>query len=518
MLRKQRLALTVVGSLAALTIAGAACGDDSESSTIPVPAATNVPAPTPLPTPTPTPTEVPSVVDLELTQTQAIKGLGFSIDYPRGWTAGTKEDSTAIHQRLVDHEMFLQEGPPPTGASQAPPPGADGPPGYSIEFQHVPLSFLHSAGLPENPTLDDLLSLNSNTFRWRVIEKAETSILGSPALRLLLGTPDPDGIAVIGFSGDKAVMLELRAPSEDALREFVPVLGKMLASTRVAEEPALPPEQRYFAEARDARALTFAKLGRFGAIFSQSYQTRELLIGALLRAGVGTAFVDSVEAFEKIDPPDRFVTDHRTLLEGYRELARLDLEAQQAIEDRDVAEFVLTNGKLGDVSAGIPLSLSAEFCHEVLRDNPSLCDPLESSPGGAYVSQIFEALRLLAVGTAGPMGAMGFPLSLSEEETVVVFKKMAPEAADAIRQAKARVESLAPTAELSSDHDSLVEFWANLAEVYDNTGTAGDADAARAEFAGAADLECEALRTFSSDEFRSLVDPFIVCPNPPFDR
>ena len=515
MLHKQGLGLTIVGGLAALTIAAAACGDDQEPSATPVSA-----APTRLPTASPSPTEVPSTTDLELTQTQVIKGLGFSIDYPAFWSAGTKDDVTAIHERVVDHEDFLRESPPPTGAAQ-PPPGAGGPAGYSIEFQHAPLSFLRSAGLPEDATLDDLLFLNSNRFRWRVMEKAETTVFGTPALRLLLGTPDPDGIAVIGFSGDRAFMLEFRAPSEDALRGFVPVLEKMLASTKAAEEPSLPPEQQYFTEAREARALTAAQLGAFGTIFSQSYQTRELLIGALLRAGVGTAFVDSVEALEKIPPPDRLVSDHRTLLDGYRELARLDLEAQRAIEDGEVAEFVLTNGRLGDVSAGIPLRLSAEFCHEVLRDSTSLCDPLEPLPGGAYGSQLFEAMRLLEVDLAGPGGALGFPLSLSDEEALVVFNEVASGAATAVRQTQARVESLSSPAELSSDHDLLVDFLGNLAEIYDSVATSAatsDADGARAEVPRVQELKCEAFRAFSSEEFWVLVGPFIICQEPPFGR
>ena len=79
---------------------------------------------------------------------------------------------------------------------------------------------------------------------------------------------------------------------------------------------------------------------------------------------MGTAFIDSVEALEKIDPPDRFVPEHRVVLDGYRELARLDDEVRQTVEAADMAGFVLTNGRLGEVGAGIPLWLSAEFCHE----------------------------------------------------------------------------------------------------------------------------------------------------------
>jgi hypothetical protein len=276
-------------------------------------------------------------------------------------------------------------------------------------------------------------------------------------------------------------MLTLRASSEDAGREFVPVLEKMLASAKAVEEPPLTPEQQYYAEVREARALTEARMGAFGAIFSQVYQTRALLMGALLRAGVGTAFIDSVEALEKIDPPDRFVPEHRVVLDGYRELARLDDEARQAVEATDMAGFVLTNGRLGEVGAGIPLWLSAEFCHEVLRDSP-LCSPLQSPPGGAYGGQLFESLRLLEADLAGPNGAMAFPLSLNPEENLAVFNEVVPSAAKAVRDAKARLAALSAPSELSSDHDQLLELLDRLTEVYDSIATAagaGDADGAR---------------------------------------
>lgn len=456
----------------------------------------------------------------ELTETQVIAGLGISIDYPTGWTAGTRDDVTAIHELQEDHERFLSagDGPPPTGPPPTPDPA--GPGHYAIEVEHVPVSLLRNAGLPDNPSVDDLLALNSNTFRWRVIEKVETSVLGRPALRLLLGSPDPDRIAVIGFSGDRAFMLTLHASSEDAGRDFVPVLERMLASAKVVVEAPLPPEQQYFVEARDARELTEARFRSFGAIFSQVYQTRALLIGALLRAGVGTAFVDSVEALENIDPPDRFVSEHRIVLEGYRELARVDDQARQAVEAADMAAFVLTNGNLGEVSAGIPLRLSAEFCHEVLRDSP-LCSLLQSPPGGAYGGQLFENLRLLEADLAGPNGAMAFPLSLNPEENLAVFNEVVPSAAKAVRDAKARLAALSAPTEFSSDHDRLVEFLDRLIEVYDNAETAvgaGDADSARTELSHIVDLECEAVEVFSSDEFRSLLGPFIACQRPPFGR
>ena len=497
--------LVLIGGLTTLTLIAAACGSDPEAAPSPTPTqvATATPEPTPSPTPPPAPAPDPTVApsiseNMEFTETQVIAGRGISIDYPSGWTAGTRDDITAIHELQEDHERFLSAGDGPPPAGPPPPPGPAGPGHYAIEVEHVSVSFLRSAGLPDSPSLEDLLAFNNGTFRWRVIEKVETSVFGRPAVRLLLGSPDPDRIAVIGFSGDRAFMLTLRASSEDAGREFVPVLEKMLASAKAGEEPPLTPEQQYYAEVQEARALTEARMRAFGAMFSQVYQTRALLMGALLRAGVGTAFIDSVEALEKIDPPDRFVPEHRVVLDGYRELARLDDEARQAVEAVDMAGFVLTNGRLEEVGAGIPLWLSAEFCHEVLRDSP-LCSPLQSPPGGAYGGQLFESLRLLEANLAGPNGAMVFPLSLNPEENLAVFNEVVPSAAKAVRDAKARLAALSAPSELSSDHDQLLELLDRLTEVYDSVATAagaGHADGARTELSHIVNLECEAVEAF----------------------
>ena len=102
---------------------------------------------------------------MELTETQVIAGLGISIDYPSGWTAGTRDDITAIHELQEDHEWFLSAGDGPPPAGPPPPPGPAGPGHYAIEVEHVSVSFPRSAGLPDAPSLEDLLAFNSGTFR-----------------------------------------------------------------------------------------------------------------------------------------------------------------------------------------------------------------------------------------------------------------------------------------------------------------------------------------------------------------
>ena len=116
---------------------------------------------------------------------------------------------------------------------------------------------------------------------------------------------------------------------------------------------------------------------------------------------------------------------------------------------------------------------------------------------------------------------MAFPLSLNPEENLAVFNEVVPSAAKAVRDAKARLAALSAPSELSSDHDQLLELLDRLTEVYDSVATAagaGDADGARTELSHILDLECEAVEAFSSDEFRSLLGPFIACQRPPFGR
>ena len=398
------------------------------------------------------------------------------------------------------------------------------------------LAVLRNAGLTDQASLEDLLNpLNTRTLRWAVLDQSETSVFGVPALRATIRTQFGSGEALVGFTDDEAFLLRFRAPTEEALDEFIPTWTRMLDSIRPVTVAPRSTEELYFDEARDAISLASTKFMRFGTIFSQAYATRQRLILALLTAGVGTAFSETAAALQDIDPPDQFAAEHQALLEGYLELLRLDGEARLAVEDGDLAGFVLINGRLGEVFGTFVASMPAAFCNS-LYSGSELCASMEPPPGGVYGGQLDTVLRMFDIKRSGIEGALGFPLSLSPEETAVVFDEVAPRAVVLGDETRALLDALTPPAELRADHDLLIEYFDGLLDAnkeFAAAAAAGDLDAAGMVLPRIGEIGCETQESFFkaheseaqqsvlSSAFETIVGPHIPCeprfgpPGPP---
>ena len=201
----------IIGLTLLALVALAACGGTSPKPD-PTPTATPSPAPTPTPTPIP-------ITEIPLAETHVITGFGFSIDYPSGWLAETRETVTFINELENDHVRALRGE---RGHMN----------GSSVGLDHRGLDFMSNLGLPENPSLEDLLKLNTGFFDWpEPIEVSETVIFGVPALKA--NTHDRNnnwGVSIMGFLADEAFLLSIEAPSKEALAKFMPTWTRMLES------------------------------------------------------------------------------------------------------------------------------------------------------------------------------------------------------------------------------------------------------------------------------------------------
>ncbi len=154
----------------------------------------------------------------ELTETHVFSGFEFSVDYPAGWLADTNAPASIISELEEDHELALQEE---DFDAQ----------GYGISFDHRDMPFMQELGLPDNPTLDDLLELNQGVFDWDDSnEVTELEIFGVPAYSVERDDGSTWGISLIGFRGDEAFLFGFGAPSEAARDAFLPTWDRMLQS------------------------------------------------------------------------------------------------------------------------------------------------------------------------------------------------------------------------------------------------------------------------------------------------
>jgi hypothetical protein len=151
---------------------------------------------------------------VELPETYDIPGFGYSIDYPEGWTADTRDNYTVITEVEADNARTFA--------------GSSSYEGFVIGFEHRPIDFLVSLGLEQDATLEQLLSFNSSFFNWQATEPTQISLFGEPALSIT-GSVQP-GAVIMGFIGDKVYLLTFTAPSDEAWAAFQPTYESMLAS------------------------------------------------------------------------------------------------------------------------------------------------------------------------------------------------------------------------------------------------------------------------------------------------
>ena len=266
-------------------------------------------------------------------------------------------------------------------------------------------------------------------------------------------------------------------------------------------------EEEYFEEVRAAQALTESKFENFSAIFGQAWPLRSLLIGALLKAGVGTAFTGTLEALEELTPPERFRADHDRMVEATRESVRVDGEIAQAVNDDDLARFVLLNGELGQVNSSVAPGFSAAFC-EHTDVGGALCGPAGPVPGGEYGERVHEALRRFEPGFRTATGVFAFPLTLRPEELAKVLVTQAPIFGKQLQEVRAQVGSLTPPEELRADHDRLVAYYDGFIDGVSKLTAAveaGDVETAQRQLIGFQGQFCATRGSFSSSQFKELV-------------
>ena len=108
----------------------------------------------------------------------------------------------------------------------------------------------------------------------------------------------------------------------------------------------------------------------------------------------------------------------------------------------------------------------------------------------------------------GVAGALGFPVSLSDEETAAVIEEVAPKAGRVLGELRSQVDALTPPPELSADHDRLIGYFDRLLEIFEEVTAAtkaGDISDAPGAVARILTTVGETLRSFESRDFSILV-------------
>jgi len=205
--------LTLLG--AALVLIAAACGGDDASPE--VSAAATVASTS---TTTGVLTQIPVVADV--TDTYAIPGFGFSIDYPAGWLVETREPVTVISQTEEQLEAAFSDTRTPRM-------------GLGVNLDHRTVAFLQDIGLTtDNPTAEDVLEFNTSNFDWTdVRDLGEVEVFGATAVVVRVTNPEGDfSVVYQGIRPDtgEVFLLAFGAPTEESLDAFLPAWETMFES------------------------------------------------------------------------------------------------------------------------------------------------------------------------------------------------------------------------------------------------------------------------------------------------
>ena len=168
--------------------------------------------------------ESPASDEILLAETYTFPGFGFSIDYPAGWSAETRDTVTVIAELKSDlSTAFQDDGPPDEGAG--------------ISLDQRTLVYMRGIGLGEEPTLENLFDLNKAFFQWQEsVEPQEAEAFHSPALAVSTSNDEAWSHTLMGYANDRAFLLQISAPSEEKLDDLMPTWEQILASIQPVEE------------------------------------------------------------------------------------------------------------------------------------------------------------------------------------------------------------------------------------------------------------------------------------------
>jgi len=170
--------------------------------------------------PSPTQLDLQGSHEFKRSETYEFPDFGYSIDYPTGWFVDTQPPLTVISELHEDHQRALR------GAVFSVS-------GYQVTLDHRDISFMRSIGLPNNPTLDDLLDLNADFFAWQEpISPQNMIVFESEAYSVETQDGRNWGVSVMGFREGEAFLLSFVAPTENARDAFLPRWAQMLESIR----------------------------------------------------------------------------------------------------------------------------------------------------------------------------------------------------------------------------------------------------------------------------------------------
>jgi hypothetical protein len=240
----------------------------------------------------------------------------------------------------------------------------------------------------------------------------------------------------------------------------------------------------------------------------------ELLLQALYSAGAGTAFLDTIDALEALNPPERFVDDHLLALQGARVSAEVDVRIGEAVKATDAVAFWRLNSELATARRPFALAMSGAVC---LANGPvELCDREEFTTG-SYQHQLNTPIRVMESGLRATTASLPQNVGLTPTDVMELVSEQTPRLVELLEAAVATVDSLTPPDEFQADHDRLSSYRRSSianATAGGAAAEAGDGAAFEAAQSAFGIARCAAFDGLETGEFSPIVSAHLN-PGPP---
>lgn len=274
----------------------------------------------------------------------------------------------------------------------------------------------------------------------------------------------------------------------------------------------------------DTITAGFQEFAKRAAVFGQRLQRQfsdaRAVLEALQGAGAGTAFEAVQTVIKAAQPPPRFESDHKLLLESLEESVRLDREIGKAIEDLDPVHFVVSNFELGNSEPFVRAKLGVSqqvreiaFPQDAYAFRPPGPDVLD----GGYRERLYTIVREFSArfGRTGPDYLL---FNLGPDDAFEVVSRASPRFTAAVENAMGKVTALTPPDELRVDHNRLVAYFKDTLAAQRQiarAAAAAERDGIRDGIARTREVFCKTARGFS-DAMKPVV--FVNFGGPPPDR
>ena len=299
-----------------------------------------------------------------------------------------------------------------------------------------------------------------------------------------------------------------------------------------AEAPALTLEDRaYLSDVGAAFQRSDSNFEKFNAALARSFASPEAILSALVEAGAGTTFDPVLEALKEIEPTERFVEDHRILVEGVERMVEADQGIGAAAADDDIVGFELGNINLALANSAMRLELSSEACRG-LSSEELFCAPDFELPGGAYGAALNDVMRGLAAeliprigvlrdSPEGPFLALTYALLYSPEELVALYGAVETDTKAVLAEAASAVNDLEPPDGFKADHERLQAWFDEASDTLEALFLAtgeddrNERDSLLAQFRSNV---CSAADDFSHEAAALVGVLFVALPGTPEDE